>query len=132
MLFENIKNSNHQGNIGMSYAITYYTKEGYTVSIPMTDSQYYDLIIENNGLLQTVQVKTTQSIGSNCNNYQVGLRTSSGNKNSTTIKDFSENNSNILFVLVETGTMYSIPREEITSKTSLSLGERLNKYKVQL
>lgn len=30
----------------MAYAIAYYSKLGYTISIPLTDSQDYDLIVD--------------------------------------------------------------------------------------
>jgi len=33
------------GRIGLSMAINYFTFKGYTVSIPMNDTQWYDLII---------------------------------------------------------------------------------------
>ena len=58
-MFENAINSKKQGDIGMCYAIAYFSKMGYTVSIPITDSQDYDLIIDNGTLLK-VQVKTTR------------------------------------------------------------------------
>lgn len=37
MLFENAINSKKQGDIGMCYAMAYYAKLGWTVSIPVTD-----------------------------------------------------------------------------------------------
>jgi hypothetical protein len=37
-MFENTINSNQQGNVGMAYAIAYYSKLGYNISIPLTDS----------------------------------------------------------------------------------------------
>ena len=37
-------NSKRQGNIGIGAAIAWFTVHGYTVSIPLTDSQDYDLI----------------------------------------------------------------------------------------
>ena len=58
-MFGNVNNFKQQGNIGMAYAIAYYTKLGYVVSIPLTDSQDYDLIIDTGIKLLKVQVKTT-------------------------------------------------------------------------
>lgn len=40
-------------------AIAYFTSNDYTVSIPLNDTQDYDLIIEKNNVLKTVQVKAT-------------------------------------------------------------------------
>lgn len=59
-MFENAINSKKQGDIGMCYAIAYFSKMGYTVNIPITDSQDYDLIIDREGKLLKVQVKTTK------------------------------------------------------------------------
>lgn len=46
-MFENVINSKKQGDVGMCYAIAYYSRLGWTVSIPITDSQDYDLLVEN-------------------------------------------------------------------------------------
>lgn len=42
-------------------AINYFTHQGYTVSIPMNDTQWYDLVIEKDGNFKTVQCKATQT-----------------------------------------------------------------------
>ena len=42
-------------------AINYFTCQGYTVSLPLNDTQWYDLVIEKEGILQTVQCKATQT-----------------------------------------------------------------------
>jgi hypothetical protein len=41
-MLKNQENSNKQGNVGLAEAIAYFTRFGYTVSIPLTDSQKYD------------------------------------------------------------------------------------------
>lgn len=43
------------GRIGLSMAINYFICQGYTVSLPLNDTQWYDLIIEKDGVLKTVQ-----------------------------------------------------------------------------
>ena len=49
------------GRIGLSMAINYFTLKGYTVSLPMNDTQWYDLVVEKNKIFQTVQCKATQT-----------------------------------------------------------------------
>lgn len=49
------------GRIGLSMAINYFTIQGYTVSLPMNDTQWYDLIIEKDGIFETVQCKATET-----------------------------------------------------------------------
>ena len=38
------------GRIGLSMAINYFTIKGYTVSIPMNDTQWYDIVVEKDGM----------------------------------------------------------------------------------
>lgn len=47
------------GRIGLAQAIHYFTLHGYTISLPINDTQWYDLIIERNNVFQTVQCKAT-------------------------------------------------------------------------
>ncbi len=49
------------GRIGLSMAINYFTINGYTVSLPMNDTQWYDMIVEKDGHFYTVQCKATQT-----------------------------------------------------------------------
>lgn len=49
------------GRIGLSMAINYFTLQGYTISLPMNDTQWYDLIIEKDGIFETVQCKATET-----------------------------------------------------------------------
>lgn len=49
------------GRIGLSMAINYFTNKGYTVSLPLNDTQWYDLIVEKDDIFQTVQCKATNT-----------------------------------------------------------------------
>ena len=128
-MFENCKNSNKQGDVGMCYAMAYFAKQGYTISIPITDSQDYDLIVDDGVRLSKVQVKTTKQL-SPSNFYVVYLRTCGGNRSGQTIKHFNENNSDYLFVLAENHEAFLIPKNEINVNTALTLNEDVDKYKV--
>lgn len=54
-----IQTNKDKGRAGLSLAISYFSLNGYTVSLPLNDTQWYDLIIEKNGTFQTVQCKFT-------------------------------------------------------------------------
>ena len=56
MLFASNKD---KGRAGMALAIAYFGSNGYTVNLPMNDTQWYDLVIEKDGVFQTVQCKAT-------------------------------------------------------------------------
>lgn len=128
-MFENCKNSNKQGDVGMCYAMAYFAKQGYTISIPITDSQDYDLIVDDGIKLYKVQVKTTKQLAPS-NYYIVYLRTCGGNRSGQTIKHFNDNNSDYLFVLTEKHEAFLIPKNEINVNTALTLNEDVEKYKV--
>lgn len=131
-MFENAINSKKQGDIGMCYAMAYYSKMGYTVSVPITDSQDYDLIVEtSNKEIKRVQIKTTYS-KSEYGIYMVNLRTSGGNKSGNSSKKMNKEYIDWLFVLADNGDTYNIPTSSIESTRSINLGEKYQKYKVYL
>lgn len=131
-MFENVINSKKQGDVGMCYAIAYYSRLGWTVSIPITDSQDYDLLVENtdNNILK-VQVKTSRYLTEG-GTYQVSLKTCGGNKSGQTIKKMDKNYIDLVFVLVDDRSCYSIPTEKIESSGSMNLGDKYSEFKVSL
>lgn len=75
-------NNKLQGNIGEAKAIHYYTELGYMVSKPLFENCAYDLIIDKDGMLLRVQVKTSTQKKAN-GRYDVNLRTMGGNRSGT-------------------------------------------------
>ena len=124
-----IFNTNKEkGNTGLGMAIAYFTSNGYTVSIPLNDTQDYDLVIENNGILKMVQVKSTGCKRKN-GNFQVALKSCGGTKGST-YKTVVETDVDLLFILTGKMEMYLIPKSEIKNRSTLSLCEKYEKYRV--
>lgn len=78
MLFDSCSNTKMQGNIGLGTAIAYFTRNHYTISVPLNDSQDYDLIVDDGVKLYKVQIKTTR-VRTKRNRYQVNLRVCGGN-----------------------------------------------------
>ena len=125
-MFEKAINSNRRGNIGMGYAIAKLTELGYNISIPITDSQDYDLIADLEGVLLKVQVKTTSYKDKKSEYYMVALRTKTYNK----LKSFTDSDCDLLFVLTESGQIYLIPKNEIKVRNGLTLTTEFDKYSV--
>ena len=96
---------------------------GYTVSIPLNDTQDYDIIVEKCNRLQNVQVKSTGCIGKG-GNYQVALKSCGGTKGKT-YKTIMDTNIDLLFILTKNKQIYLIPKENIKNTSTLSL---CNKY----
>ena len=129
-MFENVSTWKKQGD--MAYAIAYYSKLGYTISIPLTDSQDYDFIIDTGTDLLKVQAKTSSQVSEHGISI-VSLKTNGGNRSGQDkVKTFENNSSDLLFVLLENGSCYSIPTRNITSKNTINLGEKYLPYKVEL
>ena len=60
------------GRIGLSMAINYFTINGYTVSLPLNDTQWYDLVVEKDGKFYSVQCKATQTSDDTINMRSTG------------------------------------------------------------
>ena len=59
MLFETNKD---KGRAGMAMGIAYFGANGYTVNIPLNDTQWYDFVIEKDGIFQTRQVADSETV----------------------------------------------------------------------
>lgn len=123
-----IFNTNKEkGRAGMSAAIAYFGMNGYTVSIPLNDTQDYDLVIEKDGIFKKVQCKATGSLDG-----KIDFRLTSGKHEGETIGNLIETNIDILFCLNQNGTMYCIPMQDILDlglKSGIKLREEpLSKF----
>lgn len=126
-MFKNCKNTKQQGNVGIGRAIGWLAEQGYCVSVPLTDSQDYDLIADINDKLCRIQVKTTE-YKTPYGVYQVNLAVKGGNQSCNTIKRFDSKKVEYLFVLTIENDVYFIPTEKIISTHSLNLGKELKEY----
>ena len=129
MLFQNISNSIQQGDIGESRAVYEFTVQGFTVSKPLTSTTKYDLIVEKDGVLKRVQVKTTRSL-SKYGVYEASLVTSGGNRTRNAVRHREINDYDLLFVLAEDSSCWIIPAESFDSVRSISLGNKYSEFKV--
>lgn len=75
----NFKTNKEKGNTSLGIAIAYYSSNGYTVSIPLNDTQDYDLIVDKDNILKRIQVKST-GCKTKHGNYQVALKSCGRNK----------------------------------------------------
>jgi len=103
-----------KGNTGLGIAIAYYTFNGYIVSIPLNDTQDYDLIVDKENILKKVQVKST-SCKTKYGNYQVALKSCGGTRGKT-YKSIIETNIDEVFILLENLDIYIIPIKDIKNK----------------
>ena len=121
-----------QGNAGLGAAIAYYTSIGVPTAIPLNDTQKYDLIVEQNNLLQRVSVKTTQQKNKNNKYFVVQLRNTGGSSGKSKIRLFDPKSCDILFILTKDGTTYEIPTEKIKINNLFTLTDEWNSFIVKI
>ncbi|MBE6154416.1 MAG: hypothetical protein E7163_02435 [Firmicutes bacterium] len=124
MLYKNI------GNSSLGIAIAYFTCNGYVVSIPLNDTQDYDLVVEKDKILYKVQLKGT-SFKTKYNVYQVALKSCGGTKGAF-YKTVKESNADLLFIVTKNRDCYLIPIEKLKKTYTLNLGNAYNKYLVSV
>ena len=128
-MFKENFNSKQQGNVGIAAAILYFTRIGWIVTLPLNDSQKYDIIVDDGSNLFRVQVKTTRFIESN-STYTVCLKSSGGTKGKI-YATLSESNCDLLFILCSNGDTYLIPKTVFKKvKYGLTLSEKYIQYKI--
>lgn len=124
----NFKANKEKGNTSLGIAIAYYASNGYTVSIPLNDTQDYDLIVDKDNILKKVQVKST-ACKTKYGNYQVALKSCGGTKGKT-YKTVIETNIDELFILTEDLKIYIFPIEKVQNKSTLNICKKYERYKV--
>ena len=118
--------TNDKGNIALTQAIAYFAKEQYTVSIPLNDSQWYDLVVEKDGIFQSVQVKYT-SEQFESGSYKCSLRTISGSSRKS-IYTLVDHAVDLLFCYCENGLKFLIPCEKIKNTSYIALFTEKSKF----
>lgn len=118
-----------RANLGLGKALSYFLENGYNVSVPITDTQRYDLVVEQDNIVYRVECKTTD--------YQseygipiVSVKTCGGNRSGQTIKKISKNEADLLFAYdINSNSCWIIPIVDIDGMSALSLGKKYEKYK---
>ena len=121
MIFETNKD---KGRAGLVMGMAYFGANGYTVSTPLNDTQWYDFIVEKDGKMQTVQCKATGS-----KDNTISLR-SCGGTNGGAYDTVINHPVDLLFCLDKDLNMYVIPVDilrEVGRTSSIALRTQPNK-----
>ncbi|MFO0881990.1 MAG: group I intron-associated PD-(D/E)XK endonuclease [Candidatus Saccharimonadales bacterium] len=97
-----MRDTQRKGDIGVSQSIATFTKLGYDVSIPLTESAAYDLIVDD-GELRRVQVRYTSN-----QNGEVDLRRIHSNSKGYVVKKLKTKAYDWLYILRDSGEEYLI------------------------
>lgn len=119
-----------QGNIGLGRAINYFTSHSITVSIPLNDTQKYDLIVDMDGKLSRIQAKTSRFKESG-SSYRVLLKNCGGSSGKSKSRLFDNKSCDYVFILTGDDKMYLIPSDKITAKNSIVVGNKYTEFEVK-
>ena len=123
----NFVTNKEKGNTGLGIAIAYFSSHGYIVSIPLNDTQDYDLIVDKDNMISKVQVKST-SCKTKYNIYQVALKSCGGTKGRT-YKTVIDTNVDLLFIITEKLDIFLIPTNVTKNRSTLNLCKKYDKYR---
>lgn len=123
------RNPRRQGDIGVGAAIAWFMENGYRVFAPLSESQPYDLVVDDGDGPLRVQVKTTTQ-RSRYGFFQVTLKTAGGNQSFHTIKPFDSGAIDFLFVLTDDRERYVIPASALDATSQISLGAKYQEFEV--
>lgn len=120
-------NSNKNiGNTALGQAIAYFTSTNYCVSIPLNDTQDYDLVVEMHHKLCKIQVKGTQQTSRY--NVPVVQLQSIGGRTGKVYKTLIDTKVDYLFVVTKDYVKYLIPLDVINNRYTLNLNKNFDKY----
>ena len=120
-----------QGNIGLGKAIEYFTSLQYPVSIPLNDTQKYDLIVDMNGELKKISVKTSRN-KTQYGTYTVNLRNCGGASGKGKVRPFDNTSCDYIFILTGNDKLYLIPTNIINSTNAINVGKKYTEYEVKI
>ncbi|MBU1160140.1 hypothetical protein KKD04_03100 [Patescibacteria group bacterium] len=96
-----MRNTQRKGDTAVAQAIATFTKAGYDVLIPLTESAAYDLVVDNGKNLKRVQIRFTST-------KEVDLRRIHSNSSGYVIKKTKDNSYDWLYILCSDGKEYLI------------------------
>ena len=98
-----MRTTQRKGDIAVAQAISRFTKMGYDVSIPITESASYDLIVDINKELKKVQVRYSSV-------RKVALRRIHSNSKGYVVKKTMPDAYDWLYIFKNTGEEYLIKK----------------------
>lgn len=116
-----MRQTQRKGDIGLTRAIASFTEIGWDVSLPITESATYDLIVDCSKHLHRVQVKYTSG-------KEVNLKKVHSNAQGYVVKKTLTGDYDWLFVYSPTLGEYLV-QECLVGRTSLTVQD---KYRLQL
>jgi hypothetical protein len=112
-----MRTTQRKGDIATAQAVATFTELGYDISIPLTESARYDLVVDDGMGLHRVQVKYSSR-------KKVGVRNIHSNSKGYVVKKAQENDYDWLYVLqvTEAGRKEFLFRQCFVGRNEITLG----------
>lgn len=98
-----MRTTQRKGDIAVSQAIARFTRMGYDVALPLTESASYDLIVDTGEALKRVQIRYSSV-------KEVALRRIHSNSKGYVVKKTKTNAYDWLYIFKNTGEEYLIKK----------------------
>ncbi|HSX36219.1 MAG TPA: group I intron-associated PD-(D/E)XK endonuclease [Patescibacteria group bacterium] len=120
-----------KGDIALGQAIAYFLGSEYEVCIPVGDKRDYDLVVEKHSVLYRVQVKYA-GLYTSSNDCRASLRVMGGNQSYNTVKRYSDNAFEYLFVYTAKHESFLIPWKDLKIRNVLCIESPIySTYKIK-
>lgn len=114
-----MRETQRKGDVAVAQAVATFTKLGYEVALPLTESAAYDLLVDTGATIERVQVRFTS-------NKEVDLRRIHSNSKGYVVKKTKKNAYDWLYIFKLDGTEYLI-KQCLDSRRSINPQD---KYKI--
>ena len=109
-----------QGNIGLIASCLEFNRQGYNVFTPLTENAPFDIVVELNGILKRVEVKSSTRRNKANTGWLVHIKQVRPNKNKNIINKFDNTKTDLLSVyIIPTNKVYIFESKDIKVKTEL-------------
>jgi hypothetical protein len=112
--------SKAKGDLAVANAIQYYMSNDYEVCLPIGDKRPYDLVVEHEGHIKRVQVKFA-GFYNGIQQHKAALRITGGNQSRKSVKKYTEDDFDELFVFTASGRKFALPWKMITARNELNI-----------
>ncbi len=106
-----MRTTQRKGDIAVAQFIATFTRLGYDIALPITESAAYDVLVDNKGVIRRVQVRFTSGV-------EVDLRRIHSNSSGYVVKKTKKDAYDWLYILKNDGSEYLI-KECLDSRRSI-------------
>ena len=110
------------GNLGELAAQLEFAKMGYEIYSPAVDNTTFDFLLHRDGLIESVEVKTTSTRNLRDTGWVVQLKSVRSNKTQNNIRNFDNTKMDYLVVYIQPmDKIFIFKFSEISNKTTITI-----------